>query len=915
MANTLRFKRGLASGIPTAAAGEPLFTTDTFDLYIGNGTTNTRFQKYIASGATTQILRGDGSLYTFPLAISSPSNGQVLKYNGTSWVNDSDSGITGSLTTNYLPKATGATTLGNSLVYDNGTNVGIGTNTPKSSFEILGLNGNIRLYGTSGISNNQLSSNVYFDGSTWTRDNALNGATAIILNPSGLLSFHTTSNTTGFPDERFRVTPSGNLIIGSTTDSGEKLQVTGDMKVTGASVFSSTLLIGGNSLISNAVIGSGQLQIQSASYGSFNIYGTANSTDGSYIGLWKSRGANVVNNGDELGGIYFGGYDGSAYRAAANIMAVVDAVAGANDMPSSLLFKTTTDGSNSATTKMTLNNSGNLGLGVTPSAWGTSGIIAKAVQINNISLASTDTNGMQLSSNAYWDGSAWRYMASSVAPTNYFQGGGAHGWRTAASGTAGNAITFTQAMTLTAAGRLLLGTTTEATHLLDVNGSGRFANTLITLSSSNSVLSLLNNAANGKDWILQSYLNGEFYIGVNGVANYLTLGTTGAATFSSSVTATQFNAVNDRNFLGRGSFRLTSASDNASTLDISVTNGTTSIYSNYYGGGSDNTIIIATYANIGNQLVLKPSGNILIGSTSDSGEKLQVNGTAKITGASSFGGDKTMLAASKIIFNNTLNNSSTFLQNTGATGDSVLYSNGKISIGLTTIPSGSLLHVQGYMSIQNNLGYCGVSNTGGIVQILGLNSSNQTVIGTTSSGSVMTLTGTNVGIGITPSESLHVAGNMLISGANSFKMRNLAGTDVNVIRAVSGGTSVLSTATLGNNIAIGTQSAHDFLLCSSDTERIRLSSSGWFSHTNATNPSSSVTDSYVQYSADVTAGNAAPHFRTENGAVIKLYQETTAVGNSTISVGGGNAVLDDTEFGGYTLRQVVKALQNQGILA
>ena len=66
MANTLRFKRGLASGIPTALAGEPLFTTDTFDLYIGNGTTNTRFQKYIASGTTSQYLRGDGSLATFP---------------------------------------------------------------------------------------------------------------------------------------------------------------------------------------------------------------------------------------------------------------------------------------------------------------------------------------------------------------------------------------------------------------------------------------------------------------------------------------------------------------------------------------------------------------------------------------------------------------------------------------------------------------------------------------------------------------------------------------------------------------------------------------------------------------------------------------------------------------------------------
>ena len=78
MANTLRFKRGLASGNPTSLDGEPLFTTDTFDLYIGNGTTNTRFHKYIASGATTQILRGDGSLYTFPLAISSPTTCQVL---------------------------------------------------------------------------------------------------------------------------------------------------------------------------------------------------------------------------------------------------------------------------------------------------------------------------------------------------------------------------------------------------------------------------------------------------------------------------------------------------------------------------------------------------------------------------------------------------------------------------------------------------------------------------------------------------------------------------------------------------------------------------------------------------------------------------------------------------------------------
>jgi len=32
-----------------------------------------------------------------------------------------------------------------------------------------------------------------------------------------------------------------------------------------------------------------------------------------------------------------------------------------------------------------------------------------------------------------------------------------------------------------------------------------------------------------------------------------------------------------------------------------------------------------------------------------------------------------------------------------------------------------------------------------------------------------------------------------------------------------------------------------------------------------------------QYSVDITTGNAAPHFRTKNCSIIKLYQETTVV--------------------------------------
>ncbi|NDD85851.1 hypothetical protein EBZ38_16445 [bacterium] len=84
---------------------------------------------------------------------------------------------------------------------------------------------------------------------------------------------------------------------------------------------------------------------------------------------------------------------------------------------------------------------------------------------------------------------------------------------------------------------------------------------------------------------------------------------------------------------------------------------------------------------------------------------------------------------------------------------------------------------------------------------------------------------------------------------------------------------------------------------------------------NGTAPASSPANCFQLYSAAVTAGNAAAHFRTENGAIIKVYQETTAVGSATVSSpGAGSTIKTDDTFDGYTLQQVVKALRNQGLL-
>lgn len=142
--------------------------------------------------------------------------------------------------------------------------------------------------------------------------------------------------------------------------------------------------------------------------------------------------------------------------------------------------------------RLTVDPAGNAGLGVTPSAWVAG---SRALQFGALNSISDGSLSAAFGRNFYESATGvFRYIVNGSASVMSAENGG-FAFRTAPTGTAGNPITFTQAMTLTQGGNFLVGTTSDIGSKLDVASSG--VNLVADLRTSAGFSALFEFAGNG----------------------------------------------------------------------------------------------------------------------------------------------------------------------------------------------------------------------------------------------------------------------------------------------------------------------------------------------------------------------------------------------------------------------------------
>lgn len=208
-------------------------------------------------------------------------------------------GVSGSGTTNYLSKWTSSSALGNSLVYDDGTNIGFNTASP--STYLAGVSGTALFKSGSSVGHSVATSSTNYVLTYLTASNQYIWYPL----PSGTRAGTLFTN-------------SGNWVLGtSSTDAGFRLDVTGTFRSTlDANINGLTVGKGGGSVASNTVVGSNA--------------GASITTAGNNTLIGFLAGRNITDQGSNT---FVGWYSGQAlntgyYNTAVGVWSLTNATSG-----------------------------------------------------------------------------------------------------------------------------------------------------------------------------------------------------------------------------------------------------------------------------------------------------------------------------------------------------------------------------------------------------------------------------------------------------------------------------------------------------------------------------------------------------------------------------------------------------------
>jgi len=338
-------------GIGTYSSTGPTLSRDTVLASSAGGTTKVTF-----SAGTKNVF------VTYPAEESVYQDGSAIKA-GSAILGVANGGTgASSLTSGYLVKGNGTSAVSASVVYDDGTNVGIGTASPTSLLDVFSATAatfNVRGNSTTTINAVRSSTDATGPNMVMRKARGTSAAQTAVASGDnmGTLFFsayggannRNIASIAGTVDTYYSDTSIGSYLTFSTTPNGS-VTIAERMRIDNAG----NVGIGTTSPAFKLSVDNGIQNITRYSAQGALLLRAAAGTQASPTQI--TAGSSL------LGNVVGQGYDGSAYQSTAEVRFYSDATVGSASSPGFMTFLTTASGSTSTTERMRIDSSGNVGV-------------------------------------------------------------------------------------------------------------------------------------------------------------------------------------------------------------------------------------------------------------------------------------------------------------------------------------------------------------------------------------------------------------------------------------------------------------------------------------------------------------------------------------------------------------------------